>query len=83
MKPEGSLPCSQELLASILGQTNQVHVIKPYFFKNYLILYSSLRIRLQSALFLSGYLDNILHAFNIPSMLSTCITYLIILHTIT
>jgi hypothetical protein len=74
------LPCSQEPpLVPILSQINPIHTIRSYRSKIHFNIVHPLRLGLPSGLFPSGFPTNILRAFLVYPIRSTCPAHLILL----
>jgi hypothetical protein len=79
MKPEGSLPCSQEPCTGPHPEPDQfIHTIPSYLCRSILILSIHLRLGLPSGLFPSGFTTNILYAFLLAHIRATCPAHLIL-----
>jgi len=82
MEPEGSLPCSQEL-APFLSQMRTVHTFPLYFPKiNYSIIFPFVPLSYELS-FPSGFPTNILYAYLIFPVCTTCPSHLTLLDLIT
>jgi hypothetical protein len=84
IKPEGSLPYSQQPTTSPHPEQDESNQHpNPTFLRSNLILYSNLRLGLQRALFPSAFPIKLMHAFFIIPMHATCLAHHILLNLIT
>jgi len=80
MKPQGSLPCSQQPLCSV--RSIQPTTFHPLSLRSVLILSSHLRLFLQGGIFPSGLQTKIFYAFVIFPMRASCPAHLNLLNLI-
>jgi hypothetical protein len=64
-------------LVPILSQMNPVHVVTPISLKQFLILYSHLRLGIPNGLFSLGFTTKIMRVFLISIIRTTCTTHLL------
>jgi hypothetical protein len=80
MKPEGSLPCSQELATGPYPEYTSSH---PIYLRPILILSFFLRLEFPSGFFASDFVTTILYAFLNSPTYATCLFRPIFLYMVT